>query len=536
MQFWTPKTFAAITGGRFLSPPSDPDVRLAGLSIDSRGVAPGGVFLAVRGARLDGHDYLGQAAGKAALLIVSDSAKAMATHLAAPCLLVSDTVVALQQLASAYRDELARAGTKVIGVAGSNGKTTTRNLIHAALSAGLRGTQSPKSFNNHIGVPLTLLAAKAGDDFVVVEVGTNHPGELETLARIVRPDVAVVTSIGHEHMEFFRSLDGVAREESAILCHLWPGDRSVAVVESKALARFEQLGLRPALVRVIGFGAEGAELTLAGDPVVEGDGQVVAVRGGVRVRLGLLGRYNAVNALAAVAVGRWMGMDDQRIAAGLAQAQPVEMRLNILHLGTPAGPVVVINDAYNANPDSVAGALATLKQMPLPQKGGRRVVILGDMRELGDEGPQLHRAIGRVVGAEAPKSAAGGAAGGVASEGPDSASGGTGGTEGGFHLAVFIGKLAGLMAEAVGERWPAERIHAWAEWNDDLPGRVAELLCPGDLILIKASRGEGLERLIPAMERRFGARGSGEGGTATALPPHAALTPAPRNSPQGRGG
>jgi UDP-N-acetylmuramoyl-tripeptide--D-alanyl-D-alanine ligase len=487
MAFWTPKTFAAITGGRFLTPPPDPDARLTGLSIDSRAPARGGVFLALRGERLDGHDFLPQAAEKAALLIVSDTAKAMARALAAPCLLVPDTLAALQSLAAAYRDQLARARTTVIAVAGSNGKTTTRNLIHAALSAKLRGTQSPKSFNNHIGVPLTLLAAPAGDDFVVVEVGTNHPGELDALARIVRPDALVVTSIGHEHMEFFHTLDGVAREESAILHHMWPGDGGLAAVEAGALERFGRLKLLPSLPHLVSFGARAGDLRLDAEPKIAEDGQIFVARGGPTVRLGLLGRYNAVNALAALAVGRWIGLDDATIAKGLAAARPVEMRLNILRLGSGAAGVTVINDAYNANPDSVAGALATLKQMPLPTDHGRRVVILGDMRELGDDGPALHRDIGRILAAGAPTSGGGGA----------------GATPGGFHLAIFIGKLAGLMAEAAGGRWPAECLHARAAWDDRLPGLVAELLRPGDLILIKASRGEGLERLIPAIEARF---------------------------------
>jgi UDP-N-acetylmuramoyl-tripeptide--D-alanyl-D-alanine ligase len=479
MDFWTPQSFAAVTGGRWLTPPADPGARLAGLGIDSRAVPPGGVFLAVRGEKFDGHDFLAQAAGAAAVLIVGDAAKAAAARPAAACLLVPDTLAALRDLACAYREVLARAGTRVIAVAGSNGKTTTRNLIHAALSVGLRGTQSPKSFNNHIGVPLTLLGAAPGDDFVVVEVGTNHPGEVEVLTRIVRPDAVVVTNIGHEHMEFFGTLDGVAREESGILRHLWPGDGGLAVVEAQALERFERLGLRPALPHLVSFGNDASDLALAGDPVPDGDGQVFTVRGGPRVRLGLPGTHNAVNALAAVAVGRWLGLDDARIGAGLAQARPVAMRLNILHLGTAAEPVVVVNDAYNANPDSVAGALATLRQMALPRPGGRRVLILGDMRELGSDGPELHRGIGRALSA------------------------GDADGSGGFHLALFIGKLAGLMAEAAGTRWPAERIHAWDRWSDDLPRQVAEWLRPGDLVLVKASRGEGLERLLPAIERRF---------------------------------
>ena len=490
MDFWTPQTFAAVTGGRWLVSPADAGASLAGLTTDSRGVQRGQAFLALKGEKFDGHDFLAQAGAQAGLLIVANAAKAAAAQPHTACLLVSDTLGALQSLAQAYRDELAQAGTRVIAVAGSNGKTTTRSLIHAVLSAGFRGTQSPKSFNNHIGVPLTLLAASRegprADDFVAVEIGTNHPGEIEALGHLVGPDAVVLTSLGHEHMAFFGSLDAVAREESTILRHLRPGGAGVAVIEAQALEQLRALGLMPELNRVVSFGAGQGDLRLDGAPVLDGNGgQIFSVRGGPKVHLPLLGMHNAVNALAAVAVGRWMGLDDAGIARGLGQVRPVEMRLNLLRLGTAAAPVVVLNDAYNANPDSVAAALATLRQMAPPRPGGRRVVILGDMLELGADGPELHRAVGRAV----------------AAAGPDERDG--------FHLAVFVGKLAMFMAEAAARRWPPERLGAFPQWSPDLPQRVAELLRPGDLVLLKASRGVGLERLLPALRDRFAAAPAG---------------------------
>jgi UDP-N-acetylmuramoyl-tripeptide--D-alanyl-D-alanine ligase len=493
MYFWTPQTFSSVTGGRWLVPPADAGAPLAGLTTDSRGVKRGQAFLALKGEKFDGHDFLAQAGARAGLLIVADPVKAAGAPPGAACLLVPDTLAALQALARAYREVLGQAGTRVIAVAGSNGKTTTRSLIHAALSAGFRGTQSPKSFNNHIGVPLTLLAAsregQGADDFVAVEIGTNHPGEIEALGRLVGPDAAVLTSLGHEHMAFFGSLGAVAREESTILRHLRPGGAGLAVIEAQALGQLRALGLVPPvseLPRLVSFGAGQGDLRLEGVPVLDGSGgQTFSVRGGPKIHLPLVGVHNAVNALAAVAVGRWMGLDDAGIARGLEQVQPVEMRLNLLRLGTAAEPVVVLNDAYNANPDSVAAALATLRQMAPPLPGGRRVVILGDMLELGADGPELHRAVGRAVAAVGPEE------------------------RDGFHLAVFVGKLAMFMAEAAARRWPPERLGAFPQWTPDLPQRVAELLRPGDLVLLKASRGVGLERLLPALRGRFPAAPAG---------------------------
>lgn len=582
MRFWTPHSIARVVGGDWLNAPhegEDVTPTITGASTDSRAIAPGQLFIPLKGDKFDGHDFIGDTirAGAGMLIVSNHALGKVAASLpdAPPILLVPDTLAALQRLAIGYRDRLGMLGCKVIAIAGSNGKTTTRNLVHAVLSEKLRGVQSPKSFNNHIGVPLTLLSADCGEwpidtkartakgpsdaaetkkasaisdasslpprpiSFVVVEIGTNHPGEIHALGKIVRPDAAVITSLGYEHMEHFKTLDGVAREEAAILRHIRPG--GIAIIEGGAMTHFERLGfpehgMTPPDVGTIVYGAHPeAIVAFYDEPVWDGTAQVFTTRGGrTSIRLPLLGKHNAVNALAAVAIGRWVGMDDTLIARALSEAKSVEMRLNVVRIGSPAAVakppgeapagVTLINDAYNANPTSVAAALYSLRQFPLPltpgdsptkdrtgtprstgqtaapakdlvfessgpaTEIGRRVVILGDMFELGEEAPELHRQIGRLI-ADLSNPVPGIAPPGQATQR--------------FHQAILVGKLAMFMAEALAKLWPQDRVHAFPTWDDGVPDKVASLLRDGDVILLKASRGMKLERLVPAIQRRF---------------------------------
>ncbi|MEE9212820.1 MAG: UDP-N-acetylmuramoyl-tripeptide--D-alanyl-D-alanine ligase [Phycisphaeraceae bacterium] len=459
MSFWTLQHIQQVTAGRRLVEPTDPGTKLTGVSIDSRTIKPGQVFIAIRGERFDGHDFVDKAidAG-AALLIVSNEEKASSPKPQAsvpPVLLVNDTIAALQQLTCGYRDVLRDAGTRVIAVTGSNGKTTTRHLIHTVLSARFNCTQSPGSFNNHLGVPLTLLAASTDDDFVVAEVGSSHPGELAQLADILRPDVAVITNIGTAHIGNFGSRQAIVAEKGSLLRFVEP--RGVAVLPGDAT--HTDL-LKPYVDQL----PDGACVLWFG-----GDGDDVPTD-----RLPLLGEHNRTNAQAAVAIGRWMGITDDLIADALEHMPPLCMRLEVRQLGGADRPLTLINDAYNANPDSTRAALATLAQQAPPRADGRRVAILGDMFELGDAGPDAHRAVGSLLAAEHN-----------------------------VHLAIFIGERSMSAADALAGTWPPARIRAFPQWTDDLPQEVAQALRPGDIVLLKASRGMALERLIPAIEERF---------------------------------
>ncbi len=523
--FWTADNFARVTEGRWLTAPSagQAALRLDGLCTDTRTLKTGQVFLALRGENHDAHDLLAHATDAgAAMLIVSDETKAATVaDSGVATLLVSDTLTALQTLAAAYRDHLRQRGVTVIAVVGSNGKTTTRHLIHSVLVPAMPGSQSPKSFNNHIGVPLTLLAAKdgeasgggttsggeatsGGNRFVVVEVGTNHPGEIDALGNIVRPDVVVLTSIGHEHMEFFGSLAGVAQEEASILRHLAPQGLAVLPGDAATLRH-----LAPALAahplptqRVIRFGEEptcearllnvqeqGPSLRFTATlPRFNDDARTLEPR---EFTLPMPGRHNAGNALMALVVGRWLGVSDATMNEALARATAVPMRMLVQDL--PAG-VTLLNDAYNANPDSVIAALHTLAgwRSPASKREGhtpvnRRIAILGDMRELGAQAPDLHRLVGRAL-ATLPACEAE----------PNvtlSASG--------IDLAILIGELSLYTAEALLRHWPPQRVRTFVRWDQTLPATVAGLIQPGDVVLLKASRAVALERLIPAIEYRL---------------------------------
>ncbi|MCC7407104.1 MAG: UDP-N-acetylmuramoyl-tripeptide--D-alanyl-D-alanine ligase [Phycisphaeraceae bacterium] len=477
--FWTPAGIKATLGGRWRREPAGAAAVLRGVSIDSRTLSVGQVFVAIKGERVDGHDYLDAAAkAGAGLLIVSESFGGRVPQ-GTPALEVVDTVEALGQLGATWREVLRRAGVKVIAVTGSSGKTTTRHLIHTVLSSRWRGTQSPKSFNNHLGVPLTLLGASAGDDFVVAEVGMNHPGEIAPLAGMLRPDVGVITHIGSAHVGQMGSREAIAREKRCLYAGLCEG--GVAVVPGDDEFREVLEEAAPAGVRVLRFGAsEGSDLRLVGE-VRTGEDGIAFEMGGVTVRLPMLGAHNAWNALAAAAVGRWMGMSDAEIAVALRGVSAVAMRLAVQRFGRGRGEVVVINDAYNANPESMRAALGALASHPV-REGGRRVAILGDMLELGEFGPEAHREVGRFLRQQQEK----------------------------IHVVGLIGKLSMFTAQELAREWPPERMSAWPGWEGLEPATVAGLVWPGDVVLLKASRGMALERLLPALGARATAEGEGQ--------------------------
>ncbi|MEX1015528.1 MAG: UDP-N-acetylmuramoyl-tripeptide--D-alanyl-D-alanine ligase [Phycisphaeraceae bacterium] len=517
-RFWTPRHLAAVTAGRWLAEPQDLDRPLAGLSIDTRTLGRDDVFLAIKGPRFDGHNFLDAAAqAGAAMAIVETTATSnqpSAVSHAFPLLHVDNAVAALHALAHAWRDVLQAAGCRVIAVAGSNGKTTTRHLIHAALQGSdvsrsperttsdhskpetrnskLTGTQSPRSFNNHLGVPLTLLAARAEHDFVVAEIGTNHPGEVATLAAIARPDAAVITSVGREHLEHFGSLDAVAREEGSLLEHVAP--QGIAVVEADAWRHITAVLTPPAHLHVIRFGATpDADLhytDLTETPLgltFEAITSPIAHRPShIPLTLPLLGRHNASNTLAAVAVGQWMGVSLDQLAAHLAAVDAVPGRLEVRRLGT----LLVLHDAYNANPDSMVAALEALAGLSVSssefqvssspeqtRNAKRRIAILGDMGELGAHGPDAHRQLGDDIAAHGDA----------------------------IDRVLLVGRLTLFTAEALARHWPSEseRVQVIGPLDDDALDRIAGLLAPNDIVLLKASRTVALERLLPVLEKRF---------------------------------
>jgi len=444
-------------GARPLEKP--PVTGIARVSTDSRDVRPEDLFFAIPGEQLNGHDFADAAlSGGAAFAVVSDPARVPERWRQSGRLItVADTIDALGRLASYHRSQTAAS---VIGVVGSNGKTTTKELTCSVLRSKKRGRAAAKSFNNHIGVPLTLLSVEPADEFVVVEIGTNHPGEISALAQIARPDVGVVTSIGEEHLEFFGDVSKVADEELSLLPHI--RRRGLAVLNI-ACRDHPQARARQELT-VLSFGLEPGCDLWAGDIQLDGGVQRFMVNGRFPYSVPSIGAHNVSNALAAITVGLRFGLKHDEIAAALAIAELPSMRLEIRRFGS----VTLINDAYNANPSSMKAALASLEQMPIP---GRRVLILGDMRELGEQAGRCHEELGLAAGRSSAS------------------------------VIVAIGAFARTVADgATKSAGASKRTHAFPSIETAIPG-IERMIEPGDVVLLKGSRAMRLERLIPAIEK-----------------------------------
>jgi UDP-N-acetylmuramoyl-tripeptide--D-alanyl-D-alanine ligase len=471
IEFLSLAEIAAATRAHLAAGPAMPP--LVGVGTDTRTDLSGRLFVALRGDRHDAHDHLGAAvaAGAGALLVerVPDAAALGEV----PVLVVPDSRRALGDLARAWRGRLALA--RGVAITGSSGKTTTRRLVEGILGSRWRGTASPKSFNNDLGVPLTLLAARTDDRFLAIEIGMNHPGEIRPLAELARPEVAIVTMVGRAHLEGLGSVEAIATEKASILADL-PADGLAIVNGDRAelLAAVERIGLRCPVLR---FGrGPGNHLRLAGRRAAE----PAAVHAGAAVQrfetsdglvadLALPGEHNAVNALAAIAAARHLGFDDATIAAALPTVRPEAMRLERIEVGG----IGFLNDAYNANPDAVLASLATFAE--LAADAGRRVAILGDMLELGPSSEALHEEVGRAAGSLP-----------------------------GLGRIEAVGRFAAATlrgAASAGFRGDTRRHEALGE--PEL-GAILDGLRPGDAVLLKGSRGSAMERVLAAARARWG--------------------------------
>jgi UDP-N-acetylmuramoyl-tripeptide--D-alanyl-D-alanine ligase len=364
-------------------------LELNGVVTDSRAVKPGNVFVALRGERFDAHDFLDAVAAQGAAAVVVERAP---PGFSLPAIVVPDTRAALGQIAHGWRSLYQ---VPVIGVTGSNGKTTVKEMIACILAAafgedGYLGTRG--NFNNEIGVPLTLFRMAPAHRAAVIEMGMNHPGEIAVLARIAQPTIGLVNNAQREHQEFMASVEAVARENGAVIRHL-PAD-GVAVFPAgdpfTALWR-EEAGAR----RVLSFGlAAEADVGATYQSGAFGSTLEVTVKGGAssvlpaqfKVELAAVGEHNVRNALAAAACALGAGIAVEAVVRGLENFSPVNGRLQRKEANSGA---LVIDDTYNANPDSVRAAIDVLAAI-----GGPRVLVLGDMGEVGDQGPQFHREIG----------------------------------------------------------------------------------------------------------------------------------------------
>lgn len=455
---------------------------------DSRNVATGDLFVAIRGERFDGHDFVPAAfeAGAVAALVHDDyevvsggggTSSVLPAH--AVVIRVDDTVAALGRLGQYYRRHVIGGSVTVVSVTGSNGKTTTKSMIAHILSQRWRGKASIKSFNNAIGVPLTLLSVEPSDEFVVCEVGTNAPGEIAALSRLVEPEIAAVIGISEAHLEGLGSLHAIAEEKMSMLRHLRPDgcgvvnadydmlrhllrkDYDLRKLKCVTFGRWEEADLRLTDLQVV-TDTQAQQANLASGETLDGlsfMSLAFTINDRFQYRLNTPGRHNVFNALAAIGVARRFGMDHDEIASALASFSLPPMRLQY----EKPGRLTVINDAYNANPASLSAAVEVLRDMPAK---GRRVLVVGDMLELGDESERLHR--------EAAKSIA----------------------RHGIDLVVTVGENAKLMAREIAAL-SDKRIETHAYQSaGSAKRRLLQYLKPTDTILFKGSRAIGLELLV----------------------------------------
>jgi UDP-N-acetylmuramoyl-tripeptide--D-alanyl-D-alanine ligase len=437
----------------------DLSVPVTGVSIDSRTLIVGDAFFAIVGHRLDGHAFLGEAAGRgAACLVVHALPDDVPANV--PVILVEDTTRALGHLAAWHR---AKFPIPVVAITGSIGKTTAKELTAAVLATRFNVLKPASSFNNQWGLPLTLLRLGPEHQAAVVELGTNQRGEIATLAAITKPTVGVVTVVAPVHTEFLGSIDGVREEKAALVRAL--GADGVAVLNADD-PRVASMG-RDCAGRVVTYGlAPTAAVRAAGD-VVDGEtGLRFTLEAGGRrvpVTLTLGGRHNVTNALAAAAVGVALELDVDDIVRGLGEARAAARRGQWV----VAGDVTILDDTYNASPVSVRAALETLAAR---RRGRRAIVVLGDMLELGALSDDAHREVGQAVAAL------------PADE------------------FIGVGRAAALAVEAARTAGIAEAHHA--KTYEDAVAHLVKRLASGDVVLVKGSRGMRMERVVDALVAR----------------------------------
>tara|TARA_R110002072_G_scaffold42064_1_gene117337 strand:- start:51094 stop:52509 length:1416 start_codon:yes stop_codon:yes gene_type:complete len=458
MSSWACEAIRAATGGRWLIEPDCSSVEFSGVAIDTRAIETGQLFFAFVGEQVDGHAYLEQAKqGGASMCVVSDADK-VPDGFGLPVLVVEDMLGAITGLAQAWR---AKLKAQVIGVTGSNGKTTTCRLLHSVCAQDGMSVVSQKSFNNQLGVPITILNTPMDAEYLVAELGTSSPGEIEARTALLQPEIAVITSIGRAHLEELGNQAGVAREKSAIVLGLASGGSAVipggidaldAVLASvKGSRRIERLG--PDRVRI--------EAQRDGVTRFAFDGQPFEVP--------MLGEHNARNSAMAILVGRELGIEDAKIRDGLRSAEGAAMRFERIDISIAGKPIVVYNDAYNANPDSIRAAIGTFAGII---EGKRSVLVLGDMLELGNESEAEHGALVEEL---------------LAGHGM-------------FDQVVLVGSA---LAEACKRLGAGGRFSVIPEHDQCTMRRIADGIGEGDRVLLKGSRGMRLERIVELLAQRI---------------------------------
>jgi len=451
MKHLTPQIIAGITGGEYVGKESGRDNRVAGAVRDNRDVRQGNLFVCIPGARTDGHLYANDAFQRGAACCLAEQRIPDAMG---PYVLVRSTLAAVKKLGAYYRSLFE---IPVIGITGSVGKTTAKELVAAALGAKLHVLKTAENLNNELGVPLTLLSLDERHEAAVIEMGISDFGEMSRLAEMVRPDIFIMTKIGYSHLEELGDLNGVLKAKTEAFSYMSPNGLAVLNGDDDLL-----WGYDPGMKRIL-FGLDGRNDVRAENISAVGTGAVtcdiVDAAGRFPIKIPAYGSHMAILALPAAIIGRLLGLCDAEISRGLLSYAPVGGRSNV----SDTGQITLINDCYNSNPNSVRAALESLCAL-----AGRRVAILGDMLGLGAQTDGLHRGIGEFA------------------------------AQCDLDMLICCGEKAELIydsySSAGGERG------LFYSGKDTLIEALPELIIKGDFVLVKASRGMRFEELLPTLE------------------------------------
>ena len=443
---------------------------VGGISIDTRTLNPGDLFFAIKGEASDGHDYVATAFGKGAAAAVIDEAHADDLRADGPLYIVRDVLVALEALGRASR---ARTHARVLAVTGSVGKTSTKEALKLVLSEAGSTHASVASYNNHWGVPLTLARMPAETRFGVFEIGMNHAGEITPLVGMVRPHIAIVTTVAPVHLEFFPNVEAIADAKAEIFSGILPGGAAIINRDIPTFARLRQHAEASPARHILTFGEhpEAEARLLALTPIDDGSLVKADILGQiVDFHLGAPGRHMAVNALAVLLAAKASGVDAGVAGRLLSQYGAGQGRGARSRFAIGEGTATLIDESYNANPASMRAALALLGET-LPGLNGRRIAVLGEMRELGPEGASLHEEL------EAD----------VRRNNVDQ---------------VFA---AGALMKGLFDALPQSLQGSWAEQAVGIEQHLFDALRPGDVVMVKGSNASRMGPLVAALKAHFGA-------------------------------
>ncbi len=441
------KDIVEILGGKTESKGEALERVVTGYTFDSRKTLPGNLFFALKGEKRNGHQFVGDARSKGAIgAVVEHEIEGLPEDFVQ--VVVTSSLASMQSLAAYVRDAMT---FRVVAVTGSNGKTTTKEMLAVILSQTFRVSKSPGNFNNHIGVPISILSMESDDEILVLEIASNHRGEIAHLARIAKPDVAIVTNVGRAHIGNFGSLEAVAAEKSDLLRSLETDGVGVVNADDAVLMG----SIADVKATMVKFGLHNPVDFQARDISVDNAGITRFEISGTRFELTCSGLHNIYNSLAAVAASSVFGIKLEETAKALRHFEPIRMKKML------AGEWTIIDDSYNSNPDSVRAALESLSAA----QAARKVFIMGEMLELGETAEALHAEIGKLI--------------------PDM----------GFSVLIGIGRLTHFACEQARDAGLAPSDIHFFETKEEAKLHLFEILEPGDLVLIKGSRLAGLEEI-----------------------------------------